>query len=60
MIGTVIKVIIHMLIELQIIHTHEQEIENINKLIDSSILLLNTTILITNGKCSLFKCSSKK
>jgi len=60
LIAVVIKLIVHILIELQIIHINEQESKNITKLIDSSILLLNATISITNGKCSLFKCCSKK
>lgn len=43
-----IKILIHILIELQIIKTNENE--NIDKLIDSSVVLLNTTIKISNCK----------
>jgi hypothetical protein len=60
LIATVIKVIVHALIELQIIHTNEQDSENINKLINSSILLLNTTVAIIKTKSSLFHCCAKK
>ena len=55
----IIKFIIHMLIELKIISTNEIEESNINKLIDSSILLLNTTI-ITNSKYSFLSCCGKR
>lgn len=60
LISTIIKFIIHILIELQIIHTDNQDTILMNKLIDSSILLLNTQIAISNVKCSLFSCCKKK
>ena len=59
LLSLIIKIIIHMLIELKIISTNEIEESNVNKLIDSSILLLNTTI-ITNGKYSFLSCCGKR
>lgn len=59
-ISVVIKLIIHILIMQKIINISETEEATIDKLIDSSIKLLNTTILISNVKCSCFSCFSKK
>jgi hypothetical protein len=60
LVGLVIKLIIHILISLEIIHTGEAETASIDRLIDSSIALLNTSIAISKAKCSLFACCGKK
>jgi sulfur relay (sulfurtransferase) DsrC/TusE family protein len=59
LIGLIIKFIVHALIELKIIKTIQQENNSIDKLIDSSILLLKTTMTISNVKCSFFSCCKK-
>ena len=52
-IGVVIKIIISILIQLEIISSDE---EVIMKMVDSSLSLLETTINVGKLKCNLFSC----
>lgn len=54
-IGLLIKFLIHMLINLKIINTNQTNNETIDKMIDASLSLLNTTIAVSKIKCS-FNC----
>jgi hypothetical protein len=56
--GIFIKIIIHSLIELNILKVNQEEYVNINKLIDSSIALLNTSLIISKS-CGFFRCGKK-
>jgi hypothetical protein len=59
-ISIVIKLVIHILIIQQVIKINEMDVPTINKLIDSSMMLLNTTITISNIKCKCFPSFGNK
>ena len=59
-VSIIIKLIIHILVIQDIIKINTIDELAINKLIDSSLILLNTTIAISNVKCSCFPCFNKK
>jgi hypothetical protein len=56
----IIKLLIHTLITEKVIKISETEEKSIDKLIDSSIVLLNTTIAISNVRCSCLPCFGNK
>jgi len=56
--STVIKVLIHVLLELKIIVVQDQTTQSLNRMIDSSIRLLNTAIRVKTN-CGLFSCLAK-
>lgn len=55
----IIKVLIHVLLTEKIIIITKDDESTINKMIDSSISLLDTTIQISNIKCSCLPCFRK-
>ena len=59
-VSILIKLLIHILIIEKIIKINEIEEKIIDKMIDTSLVLLNTTINIANVKCSCFSFLNKK